>query len=173
MNSNRIKLQKIIVLSLYLAISIVISYVETFIPIPIPGVKLGLANVITLFLLYEGKWYDAFFILLARILIVSFIRGTFLNVTFFMSLGGGFIAFIVMIIFSRFKFLSSVTVSVLGSVCHCCGQILVAYLYTSTSAIVYYLPIIMFLSIITGILSGIVCILMRRRSNDLLPYKRN
>lgn len=50
---NRIKIRQTITLAFYLAISIVVSYVETFIPIPIPGVKLGLANVITLFLLYE------------------------------------------------------------------------------------------------------------------------
>lgn len=167
---NKKKIRQTIILAFYLAISIVVSYVETFIPIPIPGVKLGLANVITLFLLYEEKWYNALFILLARILIVAFIRGTFLNVTFFMSLGGGILSFIIMLVFSRLRFLSSVTVSVLGSVFHVCGQILIAYLYTSTYGIIYYLPIIMFLSILTGILSGIICILMRKRRKDLLPY---
>lgn len=169
---NRIKIRQTITLAFYLAISIVVSYVETFIPIPIPGVKLGLANVITLFLLYEEKWYNALFLLIARILIVAFIRGTFLNITFFMSLVGGIAAYIIMFIGSRLRFLSSVTVSVLGSAAHVCGQILIAYLYTSTYGIIYYLPIIMFLSILTGILSGIICILMRKRKKDLLPYQK-
>ena len=52
---NRVKINKIIILAFYLAISIIVSYVETFIPIPIPGVKLGLANVIILFLHYEDN----------------------------------------------------------------------------------------------------------------------
>lgn len=168
---NRKKIKSIIVLAFYLAISIVISYVESFIPIPIPGVKLGLANVITLFLLYEEKWYNALLILLARIFIVSFIRGTFLNVNFLISLGGGILAFVVMLIFTRFKFLSSITVSVLGSLGHAVGQILVVYIIMASPAIIYYLPIILFLSIITGILSGVVCILMRRRKDDLLYFK--
>ena len=100
---NRVKINKIIILAFYLAISIIVSYVETFIPIPIPGVKLGLANVIILFLLYEDNFYDALIILIGRILIVSFIRGTFLNVTFFMSLGGGVASYLAMLIFSKFK----------------------------------------------------------------------
>lgn len=169
---NRKKIRKIITLAFYLAISIILSYVESFIPLPIPGVKLGLANVITLFLLYEDNWYDALLIAICRILIVSFIRGTFLNITFFMSLGGGICAYIIMFIFSKLKFLSSITTSVLGSVFHVIGQIIIAYIITSTYAIIYYLPIIMILSIITGIISGIICILMRKRANDLLPYRK-
>lgn len=165
---NRLKINKIIILSFYLAISIVVSYVETFIPIPIPGVKLGLANVIILFLLYEDNFYDALLILIGRILIVSFIRGTFLNVTFFMSLGGGVASYLAMLIFSKFKILAAVTVSVIGSIFHVSGQILVAYLYTSTIGVLYYYPIILILSIITGILSGIICMAMRKRSNLLL-----
>ncbi len=165
---NNKKIRQMVVISLFLAISVVVSYVESFIPIPIPGVKLGLANVITLFLLQEGKWKESLFILIARILIVSFIRGTFLNVTFFMSLGGGIVAYIVMFIFSRIKILSSITVSVLGSVSHVVGQIIIAYLYTSTKGVIYYLPIIMFLGIITGIISGIITILLRKRKDVIL-----
>ena len=165
---NNKKIRQMVVISLFLAISVVVSYVESFIPIPIPGVKLGLANVITLFLLQEGKWKESLFILIARILIVSFIRGTFLNVTFFMSLGGGIVAYIVMFIFSRIKILSSITISVLGSVSHVVGQIIIAYLYTSTKGVIYYLPIIMFLGIITGIISGIITILLRKRKDVIL-----
>lgn len=166
---NNKKLRNCIILSLLLAIEIVISYVETFIPIPIPGVKLGLANVITLFILYENKWYNAFVILIARILLVAIIRGTLLNVVFFMSLFGGILSFIIMFIFSRFKFLSTITVSVFGSVCHVLGQIFTAIIITKTMGIIYYLPIILLLSIITGIISGIICIFMRKRASDLLP----
>lgn len=165
---NRKRIKRVIILALYLAISIILSYVESVIPLPIPGVKLGLANVIVLFLLYEDKWYTALLILIARILLISFIRGTFLNVNFLMSLSGGAFSFILMFIFSRLKFLSSVTVSVFGSIAHVSGQILVAYLYMSSPGVLYYYPIILFLSIITGILSGIICILMRKRKDLIL-----
>ncbi len=160
--------RKVVTLSLFLAISVVVSYVESFIPIGIPGVKLGLANVIILVLLYEDSIRDAFFILIARIFIVGFIRGTFLTPTWYMSLGGGMSAFIMMMIFSRINIFSSIGTSVIGSVFHCVGQIIIAMILLTTVGVIYYLPWIALLSMLTGIFSGFMTIVLRKRYKDFM-----
>ena len=85
MKKSHFSIRKIVVLSIFLAISVVVSYVESFIPIPIPGVKLGLANVIILVLLYDDTIPNAFLVLIMRIFIVGLIRGSIFTPTWFMS----------------------------------------------------------------------------------------
>lgn len=160
--------KKLVLLALFLGISIVVSYVESFIPIPVPGVKLGLANVVILLLLYEDSIFNAFWILLLRIILVGFIRGTFLSPTWFMSLGGGMLAFLMMLLFSRLKIFSTYGVSVIGSVSHCAGQIIVAMFVLSTAGVVYYFPLIALLSLITGLLSGYICVALRKRYKEFM-----
>ena len=87
---------------------------------------------------------------------VGLLRGSFLSPTFFMALSGGLTSFIIMFLFSRIKIFSPVGVSVLGSISHATGQIFVAIGLLGTNAVVYYLPFIGLLSILTGILSGII-----------------
>lgn len=148
--------RKLVILSLFLASSVVLGYIESILPsFLIPGVKLGLANIIVLLCILNYKWYEALFISLSRILIVSFILGTFLNVTFFMSLTGGLLSFIVMLLLSRIKKLSPVFISISGAISHCIGQIVIAIIVMGTSLVLYYLPFILLLSIPTGILVGV------------------
>ena len=147
-----------------LAMAIVINYIESFIPVFIPGVRLGLANAIILIMLYEFKWYEALAVDLLRILLVALIRGTFLSPTFFMALSGGMISFLVMLLFSRIKVFSKIGVSVLGSLSHAAGQILIAMVLLESVDLVYYLPFIAVLSVGTGILSGMVTALYLKRS---------
>lgn len=139
-----------------IAIATVLSYVESFIPVFIPGVKLGLANVIILIMLYEFKSYEAFIVDVLRIIVVSLIRGTIASPTFLMSLSGGILSFLVMLLFSRIKIFSPIGTSVLGAISHSFGQIIVAIIIMGTDAVLYYLPFIALLSIITGILSGVI-----------------
>lgn len=160
--------RKVVALALFLAISVVVSYVESFIPLGIPGVKLGLANVIILVLLYEDSIKNALLILLLRIFLVGFIRGTFLTPTWFMSLGGGMSAFLMMMIFSRIKIFSAIGSSVVGSVFHCVGQILVAMALLTTVGVVYYLPWIALLSLLTGIFSGFLTLILRGRYHEFM-----
>ena len=135
------KLKRWMIIGMLLAISIVVSYLESFIPIFIPGVKLGLANAIILIMLYEFKWYEAFIVDILRILVVSFVRGTFLTPTFLMSITGGILSYLIMLLFSRIKLFSSVGVSVLGSLAHVSGQILIASILIDSIDIFYYLPL--------------------------------
>ena len=147
-----------------LAVAIVLSYLESFIPIWIPGVKLGLANVIILIMLYEFKFYEAGIVDILRILVVALIRGTFMSPTFFMSLSGGILSYFVMLLFSRIKVFSIIGVSVLGSISHGVGQIAVAIIIMGTQAVAYYLPFILLLSLGTGILSGFIARSYLKRS---------
>lgn len=150
------KLKRLAVISMLTTMAIVLSIVESFIPVFVPGVKLGLANVIILIMLYEFKSYEALLVNIIRILLVGLLRGTLLTPTFLMSLSGGMLSFLVMLIFSRIKIFSAIGVSVLGSVSHCLGQILIAIVLLSTDAVIYYLPFIAILSLATGVVSGLI-----------------
>ena len=157
-------LLRLSIIAMLLAVAIVLSYLESFIPIWIPGVKLGLANVIILIMLYEFKFYEAGIVDILRILVVALIRGTFMSPTFFMSLSGGILSYFVMLLFSRIKVFSIIGVSVLGSISHGVGQIAVAIIIMGTQAVAYYLPFILLLSLGTGILSGFIARSYLKRS---------
>ena len=142
------KLKKMVLISLLVAVASILGYVESLFPsFFIPGVKLGLANIVILFSLYHYKWYEAFLISILRIVLVSLVLGSFMNISFYMSISGGILSFILMLAISRFKVLSEVFVSVVGSLFHGLGQIAVAIIVMGSNEALYYLPFIMLLSI--------------------------
>lgn len=149
---------RIVLIAMLTAFAIVIAFFESLIPsIGIPGVKLGLANIIILITLYEIGVVEAIFINIVRVLIVALARGTFLSMGFFMSLSGAFLSLGIMIIFCLLiKKFSVIGVSVIGSIFHVFGQILIAMIYLNSAYIFYYLPIIAISAIITGVLVGVV-----------------
>jgi heptaprenyl diphosphate synthase len=147
-----------------LAMAIVVSVLESFIPMFIPGFKLGLANVITLIMLYEFRSSEAFLVQILRIVIVGLLRGTFLSPIFIMSISGGLLSFLFMWIFTKFKLFTPIGVSVLGAVTHSLGQIAAAIFIIGTDAIMYYFPFIGLLSLGSGILSGVIAYTYLKRS---------
>lgn len=149
---------RIVLIAMLTAFAIVIAFFESLIPsIGIPGVKLGLANIIILITLNEIGVVEAIFINVVRVLIVALARGTFLSMGFFMSLSGAFLSLGIMIIFCLLiKKFSVIGVSVIGSIFHVFGQILIAMIYLNSAYIFYYLPIIAISAIITGVLVGVV-----------------
>ncbi len=152
------KVQKMALLAVLTAGAIVIAILESFIPsIGIPGVKLGLANIVILVILYELGIIEAVVVNLLRVLVVGLVRGTFLSMGFFMSLTGAVLSLGIMILFYLLiKKFSIIGVSVIGSIFHVTGQILIAMIYLGTAYIVLYLPIIGLTAIATGIFVGIV-----------------
>ena len=152
------KVQKMALLGVLTAAAIVIAILESFIPsVGIPGVKLGLANIVILVILYELGIVEAIIVHLLRVLVVGLVRGTFLSMGFLMSLSGAVLSLTIMIIFYLLiKRFSIIGVSVIGSIFHVSGQILIAMLYLGTAYIVLYLPIIAISAIITGVFVGIV-----------------
>ena len=152
------KVQKMALLGVLTAAAIVIAILESFIPsVGIPGVKLGLANIVILIILYELGIVEAIIVNLLRVLVVGFVRGTFLSMGFLMSLTGAVLSLTITIIFYLLiKKFSIIGVSVIGSIFHASGQILIAVLFLGTAYIVLYLPIIAISAIITGVFVGIV-----------------
>ena len=149
--------KRLVTLSIFLSISIVLSIVESFLPvIPIVGAKLGLANIMTLVILSLYGEKDAFVVVILRVLLVSILRGTIGNPGFFLSLGGGLSAYLMMVIFLRLKVFNIISVSVMGSLGHSVGQIFVAIIILSTNELVYYFPFLFIIAIPTGIFTGSV-----------------
>ena len=153
---KRFNVHKIALLGVLTAGTIVIAILESFIPsIGIPGVKLGLANIMILVILYELGILDAIIVNLTRVLVVGLVRGTFLSMGFVMSFAGAALSLGVMILFYLvIKKFSIVGVSVIGSLFHVTGQVLVAMIYLGTAYVIFYLPIIAISAIITGVLVG-------------------
>ena len=154
---NWFNVHRIALLGVLTAGAIVIAIAESFIPsIGIPGVKLGLANIVILVILYELGILEAIIVNLVRVLVVGLVRGTFMSMGFIMSLTGAVLSLMVMILFYLFiKKFSIIGVSVIGSFFHVLGQILIAMIYLGTAYVIFYLPIIAISSIITGVLVGI------------------
>ena len=152
------KVQKMALLGVLTAAAIVIAILESFIPsVGIPGVKLGLANIVILIILYELGIWEATVVNLLRVLVVSLVRGTFLSMGFLMSLTGCVLSLGIMILFYLLiKKFSIVGVSVIGSLFHVLGQILIAMIFLGTAYIFLYLPVIAISAIITGVFVGIV-----------------
>jgi heptaprenyl diphosphate synthase len=149
--------KRLVTLSIFLSISIVLSIVESFLPvIPIVGAKLGLANIMTLVILSLYGEKDAFVVVILRVLLVSILRGTIGNPGFFLSLGGGLAAYLMMVLFLRLKVFNIISVSVMGSLGHSVGQIGIAILILSTNELVYYFPFLFAIAIPTGIFTGSV-----------------
>ncbi len=145
---------------LMLAAALVFSYAEAVIPINIavPGVKLGLANIAILTVLYTKGFKPALTINILRIIIVGLSFGNFAS--FILSLTGGIVATTFMILFKKLGF-SIVSVSAAAAVAHNVGQIIAARFVIGAPLVVYYLPILVLTGIVTGILTGIcsnICI---------------
>lgn len=152
------KVRKIALLGILTAGAIIISVIESFIPsIGIPGVKLGLANIVILIILYEIGIKEAIIVNLSRVVLAGTIRGILFSMGFLMSLAGAAMSLGIMILlYLVVKKFSVIGVSVIGSIFHVTGQILVAMAFLGTVYIVYYLPFIALSAIITGVLVGIV-----------------
>lgn len=152
------KVQKMALLGVLTAGAIVIAILESFIPsVGIPGVKLGLANIVILIILYELGIVEAIAVNLLRVLVVGLVRGTFLSMGFLMSLTGAALSLGIMILFYLLiKKFSIVGVSVIGSLFHITGQLLIAMIFLGTAYIFLYLPVIAVSAIITGVFVGIV-----------------
>jgi heptaprenyl diphosphate synthase len=146
------------------ALALALSYVENMIPlgllIPLPGIKLGLANIVTVFALYALGPGQALLILLARCTLGAVFAGN-LNALLF-SLMGGLSAMLVMIALSRLKRLSIYGVSMGGAAAHNCGQVAAAVLTLGNLAPLGYLPLLLGISLFTGTLTGLIAGLLFR-----------
>jgi heptaprenyl diphosphate synthase len=151
------KTRKMVLLANFLAIAIVLNIIESAIPvIPVPGAKLGFANVVTLIVLYVYSFKDSSIITLSRVFLVALLTGKLLGPVFYMSFSGSVLAMLAMGLFKKTNFFGILGVSVLGSVFHCIGQVIGGYFVIGSTAIILYLPIMLFLSIPAGVVTGLI-----------------
>lgn len=157
------KTKKIAVLALAIALAMILSFVESQIPafVAIPGVKIGLANIAVVFVLYKLGWKEAVLISLVRVVMVSVLFGT--AVSLFYSVAGAVLSLTGMVLLRKTGLFSTVAVSVTGGVLHNVGQILMACLLLETNVIVYYLPFLILSGVIAGVVIGVVSAIMVNR----------
>lgn len=154
--------RKIALLGILTAGTIVIAILESFIPsVGIPGVKLGLANIMILVILYELGILDAIIVNVLRVVVVGLVRGSIFSMGFLMSLTGAIFSLGIMILFYvLIKKFSIIGVSVIGSLFHVTGQVLIAMIFLGSAYVILYLPIIAISAIITGVFVGITAMLI-------------
>ena len=140
------------------SLAIVFGYVEHLIPLPfgIYGIKLGLANLVVVIMLYAINAYSAFTINMIRIILCSVLFGTFTS--FWYSLIGGLISFITMLIIKKTDKFSPMGISICGAIAHNAGQIGVAMILLDEIKIALYFPVLLMIGAITGSLIGIISI---------------
>lgn len=149
------KAKKIALFGMMVALAFTFSYLESLIPFDfaIPGVKLGLANLVVVVALYIMKPGEAFAIAVIRIFLAGLTFGNVYSLAY--SLCGGLLSFAVMWLAKKTK-LSVIGVSMLGGICHNIGQIAVAAVIMGTVRIAYYLPVLLVAGLVTGLLLGVV-----------------
>ena len=148
--------KKMTTLALFTTIALTIFLLESLIPplVPIPGIKLGLANIVTLILLVNGTWRDALCVLVMRILLGSIFAGQMMS--FFYSLAGGLACLLVMAFCHRLLGAKLLWfTSMIGAIAHNTGQILVAAALLGSGYVFYYYPYLILSGIITGLFTGL------------------
>lgn len=163
------KTKKITEMGLLLAVSLVLSYFETLLPvfIAVPGVKLGLANVITMLILYRFHAKAAFFFMTLRVVMTGFLFSGISGIIY--SFVGGLFCILIMSLAKRFSFFSTLGVSMLGAIFHNLGQILVACVVMENSHILYYLPVLCLSGILAGVIIGYITKLILEKFSEILP----
>lgn len=157
------KVKKLTTLAMFTTIALALFAVESMLPplVPVPGVKLGLANIITLVLLRDFSAKDACLVLFMRIFLSSVFFGQALSLLY--SLAGGLLCLAAMWAFNRlfqghYLFLTSIA----GALAHNLGQLTVAFLITEVSGVILYLPFLAVSGIVTGLFTGLCAQLARK-----------
>ena len=158
-------------MGLLTALGLIIGYIEFLIPIPlgIPGVKPGFANIVIVWALYSlGPW-EALMINGMRIFLSGFLFGNFSMILY--SLAGAAVSFLCMCLAKKSGLFSMTGVSMIGGVMHDMGQLLVAMAVLETVSLVYYGPVLLAAGVITGLLIGIVSGEVKKRIPAALVKK--
>jgi heptaprenyl diphosphate synthase len=166
---RRLTTKKLALCAVLTALAMGLSTIENMIPIsllvPLPGIKLGLANIVTVFALYKLGAASALGILITRCLLGAMFAGNASALLF--SLMGGVLAMLTMIVLSRAKNLSIYGVSIAGAAAHNIGQVGAAMIVLGGTAVLGYLPVLLGVSLLTGSLTGFVAGLLFRAMDSI------
>lgn len=147
--------RKLVTMALFVTTALMLSYIESLFPFffGVPGMKLGLANLAVVCVLYLYGWREAFMVNILRIILSGLLFGSMFSVLF--SLGGALVSFTSMIAAKRLG-LSLYGVSMSGGVFHNVGQLLIAVFLVQTVEVGYYAPILLVAGLVTGFLIGLI-----------------
>lgn len=147
--------KKLTYMAMLTAISMIVFLIEAQIPLPfaVPGVKLGIANVITLYAIWTLGWKEAGAILIIRIFLGNVIAGNVMAMAY--SLAGGLLCWVIMSLLKPIMKRSQIWImSILGAIGHNAGQLAVAIAISGTAAMAWYAPVLLVAGVITGAFTG-------------------
>ena len=158
-------------LGLFMALAILMGYVEAIIPIqmPMPGMKLGLPNLVIAAILYLYSWKEAVIISAFRVIVIGFLFGNMFSIAY--GLPGAIISLLVMAILKRTDIFGIVGVSAAGGTAHNIAQTAVAFFIVKGFPVIWYLPVLMIAGLIAGTLIGLADALIIPRINPLAHLK--
>lgn len=159
------KLRLLTTLGVSTAAAMILSYIETLIPAPfaVPGIKLGLANLVGIFLLMKLDWKAAAAVTAVRVLLSALLFGSIASLAY--SAAGALLSVTVMSILKRTGVFSAVGISISGAVAHNAGQILMAIILLGTKEMIYWLPPLVISGTVTGLATGLAAALLVKKIN--------
>lgn len=166
------KSKKLMTLSMLLSLSLILAYVETMLPPiwPIPGMKLGLANIVVLYVIVTQGKKEALMITIMRLLSLALLLGRFLTPGFYIGLSGALFAWALMSLGLKTP-LSIIGLSILGAVAHNVGQLSAAVILVGSTSVYYFLPYLLIAGLLFGSVTGLpVQLLIERRGKRPNPF---
>lgn len=160
--------KKLTFLSVCVALAMILSYIESLIPplVAVPGIKIGLANTVSLFLLYTYGAREAAAVSFIRVCLSALLFGS--TVSFIYSLSGAVLSLLGMIILKRIPIFTVLATSVSGAVLHNAAQIIVACLIMENASIAYYLPVLIISGTIAGVAIGALGALLTKKLSKIM-----
>ena len=154
-------------LGLTIALAMIMSYIEALVPLSfaVPGIKMGLANIVIIFVLYKIGTKEAILVSLIRVILVSLLFSNVMAMAY--SLAGAALSLSVMWILKKIDKFSVIGVSVAGGIMHNVGQIIMAMILLGTEQIALYLPVLIIAGTATGVIIGIVSGLVINRFKNI------
>lgn len=157
------KTKKVAMLGLTIALAMIMSYIEALVPLSfaVPGIKMGLANIVIIFVLYKIGTKEAILVSLIRVILVSLLFSNVMAMAY--SIAGAVLSLSVMWLLKKTDKFSFVGVSIAGGIMHNVGQIIMAVILLGTEQIALYLPVLIITGTVTGVVIGIVAGLVINR----------
>ena len=161
------KTKKVAMLGLTIALAMIMSYIEALVPLSfaVPGIKMGLANIVIIFVLYKIGTKEAILVSLIRVILVSLLFSNVMAMAY--SIAGAVLSLSVMWLLKKTDKFSFIGVSIAGGIMHNVGQIIMAVILLGTEQIALYLPVLMITGTATGVVIGIISGLVINRFKNI------
>ncbi len=158
--------KKITRTAVFITVSVLLGYIESLFPpiVPIPGIKIGLANAVVLLLMYTDSWKTALTVSVLKVVLCSLLFGSMMS--FVYSISGAVISFLMMLAAKKLKIFSTTGVSSIGGIMHNMAQLICAYLFLG-KGVLFYIPPLCLSGAICGVFTGIAAQIILKRGRNL------